>query len=55
MFRHEIAFVLRQIMNVDKNGIESLKNVLNNENESSMVRHEAAEALGSIAVEMIPQ
>eukprot|EP01084_Bolivina_argentea_P073513 133403_1 len=49
LFRHEIAFVLGQLMNVDKNGIESLKNVLNNENESSMVRHEAAEALGSIA------
>ncbi len=49
LFRHEIAFVLGQLMNVEKNGIESLRNVLNNENESSMVRHEAAEALGSIA------
>jgi len=47
LFRHEVAFVLGQMMN--EHGIHSLHKVLQNESESSMVRHEAAEALGSIA------
>jgi len=47
LFRHEIAFVLGQCMN--ETAIASLQRVLSDESEDSMVRHEAAEALGSIA------
>ena len=47
LFRHEVAFVLGQMMN--ENGIKSLSKVLQNQSESGMVRHEAAEALGAIA------
>ena len=47
LFRHEVAFVLGQMMN--EHGIPALSTVLKDEKESSMVRHEAAEALGAIA------
>jgi deoxyhypusine monooxygenase len=47
LFRHEIAFVFGQMRHVDS--IPFLINVLQDLNEPSMVRHEAAEALGSIA------
>jgi len=49
LLRHEIAFVLGQIMH--PRAIPSLINVLKNMNEHPMARHEAAEALGSIANE----
>jgi len=47
LFRHEIAFVLGQMMN--KTALPALNEVLLNTNEHCMVRHEAAEAIGSIA------
>lgn len=47
LFRHEVAFVLGQMMN--EHGISELSKVLSDTKESSMVRHEAAEALGAIA------
>ena len=53
LFRHEVAFVLGQLMN--ENGINELNKVLSNNNESEMVRHEAAEALGSIAKDSCKQ
>ena len=53
LFRHEVAFVLGQMMN--ENGINKLQQVLSNNNESSMVRHEAAEALGAIAKDKCKQ
>lgn len=46
LFRHEIAYVLGQMQR--QNTIEGLYNVLKNKKEHSMVRHEAAEALGAI-------
>eukprot|EP00483_Globobulimina_turgida_P009447 UN09466 len=50
LFRHEVAFVLGQIgHNIVDDGIYALSVALENKNESSMVRHEAAEALGAIA------
>jgi len=53
LFRHEIAYVLGQLQNPA--AINALKEVLKNEHENGMVRHEAAEALGAIATnECIP-
>jgi len=49
LFRHEVAFVLGQMMN--EHGISELSRVLKDRGESAMVRHEAAEALGAIAKE----
>jgi len=49
LFRHEIAFVLGQMMN--RHAMASLKKVVENTREHCMVRHEAAEALGAIAEE----
>ncbi|RKF60422.1 Deoxyhypusine hydroxylase [Erysiphe neolycopersici] len=46
LFRHEIAFVFGQLGNPAS--IPALTATLNNLNEASMVRHEAAEALGSL-------
>ncbi|CAK4463033.1 unnamed protein product [Aphanomyces euteiches] len=46
LFRHEIAYVMGQMVNPVT--IPSLKEVLVNESEHRMVRHEAAEALGAI-------
>ncbi|GAV61574.1 HEAT_2 domain-containing protein [Cephalotus follicularis] len=48
LLKHEVAYVLGQLQN--KAACAALCNVLRDANENAMVRHEAAEALGSIAV-----
>ncbi|XP_060676395.1 deoxyhypusine hydroxylase isoform X2 [Ziziphus jujuba] len=47
LLKHEVAYVLGQLQN--KNASAALSSILKNVNEHPMVRHEAAEALGSIA------
>lgn len=47
LFKHEVAFALGQMQAVGAVG--TLTQILNDDNEHSMVRHEAAEALGAIA------
>ncbi|KAG0221872.1 armadillo-type protein [Mortierella sp. GBAus27b] len=47
LFRHEIAYVFGQMQHPA--AVPSLVKVLGNLDEANMVRHEAAEALGSIA------
>ncbi|KAL8055168.1 hypothetical protein ABFX02_04G039700 [Erythranthe guttata] len=47
LLRHEVAYVLGQLQN--KKASDALSDVLRDVNEHPMVRHEAAEALGSIA------
>jgi deoxyhypusine monooxygenase len=49
LFKHEVAFALGQMQATG--AVQTLKRVLRDENEHSMVRHEAAEALGAIASE----
>ena len=49
LFRHEIAFVFGQLSHPAS--IPSLIATLSNREEESMVRHEAAEALGSLGDE----
>jgi deoxyhypusine monooxygenase len=49
LFRHEIAFVFGQLSHPAS--IPSLTETLSDVNEASMVRHEAAEALGSLGDE----
>jgi deoxyhypusine monooxygenase len=49
LFRHEIAFVFGQLSHPAS--IPSLIETLSNSSEASMVRHEAAEALGSLGDE----
>lgn len=49
LFRHEIAFVFGQLAHPAS--IPALTSALGNLNEASMVRHEAAEALGSLGEE----
>jgi HEAT repeat protein len=49
LFRHEIAFVFGQLSHPAS--IPALTEALSNTNEASMVRHEAAEALGSLGEE----
>jgi deoxyhypusine monooxygenase len=49
LFRHEIAFVFGQLSHPAS--IPALVSALSNNNEASMVRHEAAEALGSLGEE----
>ena len=49
LFRHEIAFVFGQLSHPAS--IPSLAATLRNTREASMVRHEAAEALGSLGDE----
>ena len=49
LFRHEIAFVFGQLSHPAS--IPSLVASLSNKDEQSMVRHEAAEALGSLGGE----
>ncbi|KAH7395139.1 Deoxyhypusine hydroxylase [Phaeosphaeria sp. MPI-PUGE-AT-0046c] len=49
LFRHEIAFVFGQLSHPAS--IPSLTEALSNTQEASMVRHEAAEALGSLGDE----
>jgi len=47
LLRHEVAYVLGQLQN--KTASAALSRILMDVNEHPMVRHEAAEALGSIA------
>jgi len=47
LFKHEVAFVLGQLQ--DKLSVSGLRASLENIEENEMVRHECAEALGSIA------
>lgn len=47
VFRHEVAYVMGQMQHPA--AVEALKKALSNPDEHAMVRHEAAEALGSIA------
>lgn len=47
LFKHEIAYVLGQMQ--DPAAVEALKQVLQDSSQCAMVRHECAEALGSIA------
>ncbi|ORX51620.1 ARM repeat-containing protein [Hesseltinella vesiculosa] len=47
LFRHEIAYVFGQLQHPAS--VPALTETLNDEKEAGMVRHEAAEALGSIA------
>lgn len=49
LFRHEVAYVLGQLQHPAS--IPALTAQLDNKDEVSMVRHECAEALGSIATE----
>lgn len=49
MFRHEIGYVLGQIQH--EASIPQLRAALEKTDESAMVRHECAEALGSIGKE----
>ena len=50
LLRHEVAFVLGQLGDRAENvAVPSLLNRLEDPNENPMVRHEAAEALGSVA------
>lgn len=49
LFRHELAFVFGQLAHPAS--IPSLRSTLSNKTEESMVRHEAAEALGSLGDE----
>ena len=49
LFKHEIAYVLGQMK--DSAAVPALTQVLEDLSENSMVRHECAEALGSIATE----
>ncbi|CAZ83985.1 unnamed protein product [Tuber melanosporum] len=51
LFRHEIAFVFGQLS--DPHSIPALIKVAGNKEEAPMVRHEAVEALGSIADESV--
>jgi len=51
LFRHEIAFVFGQIGEAAAAAEDKLIAVVEDEEEHGMVRHEAAEALGSISTE----
>lgn len=47
LFRHEIAYVLGQMQ--DPESLEALRVSLEKDDENDMVRHECAEAIGSVA------
>lgn len=49
LFRHELAYILGQLQ--DRSTIRALLDRLQDKTENPMVRHECAEALGSIATE----
>lgn len=49
LFRHEVAFVFGQLQS--PRSVPALVKVAGDKNEEPMVRHEAVEALGSIASE----
>ncbi|KAG4302299.1 hypothetical protein PCANB_001455 [Pneumocystis canis] len=46
LLKHEIAYVLGQTQN--KDAVDYLENILKDESQEPMVRHEAAEALGAL-------
>ncbi len=50
LLKHEVAFVLGQLQN--SLAVPYLQRALEDEGESAMVRHEAAEALGAIAAQV---
>lgn len=49
LFKHEIAYILGQMQ--DASAIDGLRERLYDNSENAMVRHECAEALGSIATD----
>jgi deoxyhypusine monooxygenase len=49
LFKHEVAFVLGQMAKTASKALTKLEQVLQDENENSIVRHETALALGEIA------
>ena len=49
LFKHEIAYILGQMQ--DESAVDGLRERLDDLRENAMVRHECAEALGSIATE----
>lgn len=49
LFKHEIAYILGQMQN--ESAVDGLRERLDDLGENAMVRHECAEALGSIATE----
>lgn len=49
LLKHEVAYVLGQMQ--DPSSLEALRECLGDEGEHSMVRHEAAEALGALGAE----
>ena len=49
LFKHEIAFILGQMAEIASEALEKLEEVLQNENENPIVRHETALALGEIS------
>lgn len=51
LLKHEVAYVLGQLQEVGSGAQEALMESLRNRREHPMVRHEAAEALGSLGVE----
>jgi deoxyhypusine monooxygenase len=53
LFRHEVAYVLGQMQR--EVTIEGLQKILSDKKEHSMVRHEAAEALGAIGGNIVQQ
>lgn len=49
LFKHEVAFVLGQMAKTAKKALSKLELVLQDENESNIVRHETALALGELS------
>ena len=49
LFKHEVAYILGQMQ--DESAIDGLRERLDDVTENAMVRHECAEALGSIATD----
>ncbi|GMI12465.1 hypothetical protein TrRE_jg10333, partial [Triparma retinervis] len=49
LMSHEIAYVMGQLR--DKRGLKYLMETLRNRENTTIVRHEAAEAIGAIGVE----
>ena len=51
LLKHEVCYVLGQIQEKGDGARAALRATLENQNEHPMVRHEAAEAIGSIAAD----
>lgn len=49
LFKHEVAFILGQMAKTAKKALLKLEEVLQDENENAIVRHETALALGEIS------